>query len=189
MTTFFTSDTHFGHAGSLCWRTGFRNVDEMDGEMVRRWNAVVTAADDVYHLGDFSFGDRNYSAAILRALRGRKHLVAGNHDDRRIRALEGWSSVQDYLDLRLDGRKIVLFHYPIAVWRSAHRERLHLHGHCHGSYQRSTSTCLDVGTDCWDYRPVTLAEIDARATALPPWVPLDGHRPEEGGANGKASER
>jgi calcineurin-like phosphoesterase family protein len=55
---FLVSDTHFGHAG-VCRFTRNDGVtklrpwtdpDEMDEEMVRRWNERVKPTDKVYHL-------------------------------------------------------------------------------------------------------------------------------------------
>jgi len=49
----FTSDTHFGHDRDFVWGVrGFKNVDEMNKEIIKRWNSVVAKDDIVYHLGD-----------------------------------------------------------------------------------------------------------------------------------------
>ena len=80
MATFFTSDQHFGHANIIAYSgRPFRDVAHMTEELVARHNAVVTDADDVWHLGDFSLDER-LVARVLSRLRGRHHLVAGNHD-------------------------------------------------------------------------------------------------------------
>ena len=33
----------------------FSSVEEMNSEMIKRWNSVVTKQDNVYILGDFSW--------------------------------------------------------------------------------------------------------------------------------------
>ena len=57
---FLVSDTHFGHFG-VCKFTRNDGVtklrpwdtpEEMDEEMVKRWNETVRPNDKVYHLGD-----------------------------------------------------------------------------------------------------------------------------------------
>lgn len=55
--TFFTSDTHFGHANiiNLCKRP-FRDVNHMNDMLVENWNSVVTDDDTVFYLGDFALG-------------------------------------------------------------------------------------------------------------------------------------
>lgn len=56
MATFFTADTHFNHANILEYTNRpFLNVEEMDLEMIYRWNSVVRKNDLVFHLGDFAF--------------------------------------------------------------------------------------------------------------------------------------
>lgn len=58
MTTWLTSDTHFGHENIIryCSRS-YASLREMDYDMARRWNERVGPADLVYHLGDFAMGD------------------------------------------------------------------------------------------------------------------------------------
>ena len=56
---FFTSDHHFYHSNIIkyCQRP-FHSVEEMNEEMIRRWNSVVGVDDTVYYLGDFSLAKR-----------------------------------------------------------------------------------------------------------------------------------
>jgi calcineurin-like phosphoesterase family protein len=77
---FFTSDHHFDHANIIkyCNRP-FLSVDEMNEEIVKRWNQVVDANDTVYYLGDFSLGKGSVEKFVPR-LNGEKYLVMGNHD-------------------------------------------------------------------------------------------------------------
>src|SRR5688572_6277487 len=81
MTTWFTSDTHFGHARiiELCNRP-FKNVDHMNAEIVKRWNLLVSPDDIVYHLGDVALGAIADSLPRVGELNGYIVLVEGNHD-------------------------------------------------------------------------------------------------------------
>ncbi len=83
MTVWFTSDTHFAHRNVIefCKRP-FASIEEMDEEIIRRWNERVEPGDRVYHLGDFAFGDHD---PYLSRLNGMKNLVIGNHDGGRWR--------------------------------------------------------------------------------------------------------
>lgn len=60
MKIFVISDLHLGHANiiKMCNRP-FRNVEEMDKEIIKRWNSVVGHQDLVYVVGDFSFKGKN----------------------------------------------------------------------------------------------------------------------------------
>lgn len=68
MSAFFTSDNHFSHTAIVgyCERP-FRDVEEMNEEMVRRWNEVVRPTDHVYHLGDFALGPSGTAAPLAGA--------------------------------------------------------------------------------------------------------------------------
>ena len=52
---FFIGDTHFGHDNALRFRTQFSSIQEHDEFIIERWNKTVHKRDLVYHLGDFSF--------------------------------------------------------------------------------------------------------------------------------------
>jgi calcineurin-like phosphoesterase family protein len=81
MTTFFTSDTHFGHARILeLSDRPFRDVQHMNEMLIKNWNDVVAPTDHVYHLGDVALGSFEDSMKCVARLNGIKHLVMGNHD-------------------------------------------------------------------------------------------------------------
>ncbi len=80
MTAFVTSDSHFGHTNIIkyCNRP-FKSVEEMDAELQRRWNEIVTPDDVVYHLGDVCLR-KSMTSHWARELNGQKYLILGNHD-------------------------------------------------------------------------------------------------------------
>jgi len=136
----------------------FTDVKEMNDALVENFNQRVKPEDTVYHLGDFSFA--RDPGRIFRRLNGNKHLIAGNHDWKRLRELRklSWGWIKDTYMLRAGGTKIWLSHFAHRRWPNSHHGAIHLYGHSHGGlpdFGRST----DVGVDCWDYRPVHLDEI------------------------------
>jgi calcineurin-like phosphoesterase family protein len=158
MTTFFTADTHFGdHRTINIWRRPFADTGEMDALLIARWNATVTADDEVWHLGDVA-RRRADVAALLARLNGTKHLLRGNNDTDATLAAAGWSSVGDYAEIEQDGHRLVLCHYPFRSWNGQHRGAINLHGHSHGRL-KPVLRQFDVGVDVHDYAPVTLAAI------------------------------
>lgn len=162
MTTWFTSDTHFGHAGALGFmKRPFSSVAEMNATMIERWRDRVGPDDDVWHLGDFALTmPAQARADLLSGLPGRKHLVTGNNDDAATLALPGWASVQPYAEMTVDETRLVLCHYPFRTWNGMSKGAVNLHGHSHGRLAPLTRQ-MDVGVDVFDFRPVTLAEIRA----------------------------
>lgn len=131
---FLTSDTHFGHV-NICKFTNYDgspvrpwdSVEEMDEEMVKRWNETVGPKDKVYHLGDVVINRR--ALATLDRLNGDKVLIKGNHD---IFPLKDY--VKYFRDIRgyhvLDG--MILSHIPVSKGSIA-RFGTNIHGHTHGN--------------------------------------------------------
>ena len=133
---FLVSDTHFGHAG-VCRFTHpddpdvklrpWDNADEMDEEMVRRWNDRVRPTDKVYHLGDVVINRK--ALKTLHRLNGDKVLIRGNHDifpDVEYR--EYFREVRAYHVMN----GMILSHIPIHP-ESLGRFGVNIHGHLHAS--------------------------------------------------------
>lgn len=166
---FLTSDTHFGHAG-VCRFTcddgvtkirPWTDPDEMDEEMVKRWNETVKPTDKVYHLGDVVINRR--CLQILRRLNGDKVLIKGNHDIFKL---------QDYLPHFRDIRgyhvmnNMILSHVPVHP-ESFGRFRANIHGHLHqrrvmcevwGEMQVD-SRYFNVSVEQTDFRPILFEEV------------------------------
>jgi len=158
MTTFFTADTHFGdHRTINLWRRPFADTAAMDALLVERWNAAVGPDDTVWHLGDMARRASDVPTLLAR-LNGTKHLIRGNNDPDATVAAEGWASAGDYAELELDGRRLVLCHYPFRAWNGQHRGAINLHGHSHGRMKRMPRQ-FDVGVDVHDWTPVTLGQM------------------------------
>jgi calcineurin-like phosphoesterase family protein len=162
---FFTSDTHFDDPRVLRLdRRPFADLAAHDAALVAAWNAAVAPADEVWHLGDFARGDGAAVAALLGRLNGTKHLVSGNNDGAQTLGAAGWASVQSYVELAVDGHRLVLCHYAFRTWNGMGKGALDLHGHSHGRL-KPLPRQYDVGVDAFPYRPVRLPEILASRRA------------------------
>lgn len=161
---FFTSDSHFFHTNIIkfCGRP-FSSTEEMNEQMIQRWNSVVRNTDEIYHLGDFSFGDDKKTASVIRRLNGNKHLILGNHDYKRMKKeeLKGmFNWVKHYHELKGPNKvKIVLSHYAFEVWNKSHYGSWNLHGHSHGTLKFKNIKRLDVGVDTNNFYPYHVEEI------------------------------
>jgi calcineurin-like phosphoesterase family protein len=163
MATYFISDTHFGDAPRLrIDRRPFSSAAEMDRIMVARWNELVAPDDEIWHLGDFAFGPPPKRIdELLASLNGRKHLLIGNNDGAATVELPHWASAQHYAEITIEGRRLVLGHYPFRTWHDMGKGVINLHGHSHGRLKPAPRQ-YDVGVDVWDFRPVALATIVGR---------------------------
>ena len=99
----FTSDLHFGHENVIRFDgRPFSTVEEMDNELIRRWNEKVAPGDLVYVLGDFIWKSRNDDAAeLIRSLHGQIILIKGNHDRflHNAKAKDALAGIKDYDDI------------------------------------------------------------------------------------------
>ena len=161
---FFTSDLHFGHRNIIgyCNRP-FADADEMDEELVRRWNVVVPPDGFVYVLGDVSLCFIPKAIELVARLNGTKYLIEGNHDRRALKCAEFRSHfkwIKKLETIRVQNEKIVLCHYPMKSWDSSKYGSMHFHGHSHNPQPiKGDPRRVDVGVDAWSYAPVSLNEI------------------------------
>lgn len=166
----FISDTHFGHTASIAFdKRPFSSVEEMDDVMVELWNGKVTNTDNVYILGDFTLKTSPEAAnELLRKLKGMKYLIRGNHDrfvDNKLFDISLFKWVKDYHRMVENKQRLVLCHYPIAVWDCEHRGAIHLYGHVHTDgfekhpqlkqLKNAYNACASIN----GFVPCTLAEI------------------------------
>ncbi|MDR0482609.1 MAG: metallophosphoesterase family protein [Cellulomonadaceae bacterium] len=102
MATFYTADTHFGHANLLnlsgARGAAFSSIEEMNETLIANWNNTVSVKDTVWVLGDFDMGGKDASLALLPRLNGTKILIAGNHDRCWAGARNSWLQRARYLD-------------------------------------------------------------------------------------------
>lgn len=148
---FFTSDTHFNHANVIKYCTRpFDSVEEMNREMITRWNAVVGPEDTVYHLGDFALGKASEWPIIFRQLNGgKKILIRGNHDRSQRHMIElGFAEAHN----KLEWNGWLLQHEPVKTPKKL------LCGHIHEKWRR-LGWIINVGVDVWDFTPRTIEEL------------------------------
>ena len=181
---YFTSDLHLGHANAIEFTDRpFSDVEEMNKCLIQNINDTVSAEDELWVLGDFSFKINKEEVRILRKqiMCRRVHLIYGNHD-KDYSSDHIFQSVQHYKELKTEYGRVVLFHYPILEWSAAHYGSIHLHGHIHstGEYNEENLKkkftdrfiyghtaklenlnlrIYDVGVDANDYRPICLERI------------------------------
>lgn len=146
---FYISDLHFccrsqTNEGAVNYDgRPYDTVEEMNGDLVRRWNARVTNADTVYILGDLAFrGKPDDWLALVAQLRGRKVLVKGNHDDLSdLRYKQLFTDIFERKEITdcFGGKayKLVLDHFPILMWAGQHKGTILLYGHTHNSAEET----------------------------------------------------
>lgn len=180
---FLTSDTHFGHSGVCRFLTNtgeklrpWDNPDDMDEEMVKRWNETVKPNDKVYHLGDVVINRK--ALAIMHRLNGDKVLIKGNHD---IFKMDDYTA--HFREIRayhvMNG--MILSHIPVHE-ASLGRFGTNVHGHLHSNrvmkangFDKKTGTVtygdqIDPRYHCvcveqTDFRPILFEDVVKRIEA------------------------
>lgn len=136
--TYFISDLHFWHKNILAYdNRPFKNVEEHDAALIDNWQRV-NASDDVWILGDISWYDAEKTESILRQLPGKKHLCAGNHDDKLLKSKsvrEQFVEICNYKEIISKNSGIVACHYPMPCFNRHFYGWLHLYGHVHNSFE------------------------------------------------------
>lgn len=184
----FSSDHHFNHENVIKFSNRpFDNLDEMMECLIERWNDSVKPGDTIYYLGDFalSWGKKHAVLidSIIEQLHGQKHLIIGNHDRDEVTKNPRWRSVGHYKEIKVDvgevhKQRIAMSHFAFRSWSQQHRGAWNLFGHSHGNLADIGGKQLDVGVDCWDYRPVGFMELQSIMSRRP-IVTCDHHEVNE----------
>lgn len=159
MKNWFTSDTHFNHENIIEYTCRpFKSAEHMDKEIIRRWNSRVKVGDTVFHGGDFMFGgsakqgNQKKPEEYLEQLNGNIILIRGNHDHN--------NSLKTCIE------SVTIQHGGIHWWIQHKPEMLtykyNLCGHVHHNWKVMTTgryKVINISTDVWEYRPVTIQEI------------------------------
>lgn len=180
-TIWFTSDNHFGHKNIIKFSNRpFATMEEMDEEMIKRWNEKVQPQDEIYHLGDVGLCSSGRLKEILNQLNGKIYLVRGNHESAAEACKERFEWIKDYYKLKIQDadfqggeQQIILMHYAMRVWDKSHWGTYQLYGHSHGELpDDSDLLSIDVGVDCHNFYPISWEEVKAimkQKTWTPPF--------------------
>lgn len=185
----YISDLHLFHknvtkAGKNFDNRPYEDIEEMNADILKRWNENVTRADHVYICGDlvWRFNDANKEEVIkvLKEMNGNLHLILGNHDKitspifkKRFEEIVNYKKVTD----SLDGKQVqvIMSHYYMPFYERHYHDSVLIHGHSHiteeAELERKISKYLNehnfpikaFNVGCMypymDYAPKTLQQI------------------------------
>lgn len=168
---FFSSDYHFGHDKEFLW--GPRGLPSMFANsqaIVGNHNAIVKDEDDVYVLGDLMLGDNEYGLQMIKSLKGKLHIILGNHDtDIRIKLYEQLPNVVEITYakvIKIGKQHYYLSHYPTICSnyddKPYHNHMINLYGHTHQqtNFYNNNPFMYHVGVDSHDCYPVSIEQIN-----------------------------
>jgi calcineurin-like phosphoesterase family protein len=161
---YYISDLHLGDEIilKLCSRP-FASTSELFEVLVQRWNAKVADTDDVYILGDIANGSSALVKEFFSRVKGRKHLIVGNHDEE---YMDDYSKTKSFVSISGleyvvdNGRKVLLCHYPIMDWFSGDETIYLVYGHIHNKFSANTSQMYRFMQAYYNYLPAYNASVD-----------------------------
>ena len=150
--TYLISDTHFNHKNIIKYENRpFSDVNEMNEEIIKKWNFIVEKNDKIFHLGDFGFGSKEYLIKIIKRLNGNKTLIMGNHDKKR--SCKFWYEVgfnEVYRYPILYSENFILSHEPL---RFVPGNFKNIHGHLHSKTMCDNEKYFNMSVECIDFLP------------------------------------
>jgi calcineurin-like phosphoesterase family protein len=161
--TYITSDTYFGRRNMIKYgKRKYSSVEEMDKDIIERWNSRVNKHDVIYHLGNFAWDP--FSANIaLQNLNGKIRFMYGNKDKALVESASLHEHVQILHDqiVELKEFNVVMCHYPLEYWNGKEEGSIHLHGHNYEQFPIDLTKMLrmNVCLDYWNLYPVNISDI------------------------------
>lgn len=157
---YFAADFHFGHRNVIeyCNRP-FNNVSEMNSQLIKNFNNTVEHDAITYILGDFSFLNTESTKQILKAMKGFKILVKGNHDPKPnsyYRKL-GFSEVYDKPIIFRN--QFILSHEPINDKLYENSYFINIYGHLHNNAVNRDNKKFCCSLEMINYKPISLDDL------------------------------
>jgi len=151
MKFFIISDTHFHHENIIKYSNRpFKNIEEMDKEIIRRWNNKVGKDDIVLHLGDFALGSEKEVKELKDSLNGTIFLLKGNHDHKILRKA-GFIIIKGTFEI---GN--IIFSHNALKKEDTPRGFINVHGHIH---EKESLHGINVSVEKMNYEPIGLEEL------------------------------
>jgi len=151
MNIFITSDTFFGRELSAI-NGGFQSSEEMEDEIIDKWNEKIKPNDIVYHLGNFSWDPISGESAMAH-LHGKIHFIGGSYDKHmsdlsliKLGRHVLLSPIVEFPKLNL-----VLSHWPLSNWANKEGGAIHVYG---GDKIETIENRFCSNISNWNFTPI-----------------------------------
>lgn len=161
---FLIGDCHYGHRNIIkyCNRP-FKDVEDMNEQLIKNWNSVVGKNDIVYVVGDFALCGKQKIIEIGQRLNGRKRLVLGNHDQASIETYRaaGFEFVYNH-PIVLDDF-FIISHVPlVGISENCPFGGIFAHVHDDPAYKDCSCRSFCVSAERIGYTPIDFEVIKQR---------------------------
>ena len=139
----------------------FKDVADMNWQLIKNWNNKVSKLDRVFMLGDYVMGNKEKIKEITQKLNGHKILVMGNHDNYSPKLyMEAGFDWVSKCPIILDDF-FILSHKPLYL--NEHMPYVNIYGHVHGNKAYADyspqSVCVSVERKHMGYAPIRMEEV------------------------------
>ena len=157
---YFYADPHFGHKNVIkyCNRP-FANVSEMNSTLIKNFNKTVEHDAIIYILGDFSFLNTESTKQILKAMKGFKILVKGNHDPKPNSYYRKLVFSEVYDKPIIFKNKFILSHKPIDDRLYKDGCFINIYGHLHNNAKNNDNMKFCCSVEMINYKPISFDDI------------------------------
>ena len=170
---YFFSDLHMGHKDVINFeRHQFKTIEEHDNYIgtiinqlankIAKTKIKTMRQDEVWILGDYGSIDYLYFIDWLKRAGAKTYFVYGNHDKKSNLNIFKKYFDEVYLYPVYLSQKLVVSHYPVAIYPDS----INLHGHLHGA-QLQDLNHICVSMHVINYRPITDRYVDTIYGRLP----------------------
>lgn len=166
---YFIGDPHIGHANVINFeRTHFSTIEEHDTYIGHVFNnlakkiAKAKGENEVWILGDWGRLDYLYFVDWLNQAGAKTYFVYGNHDSKNDLSIFESHFDKVYLYPVYLSQKLVVSHFPVAVYP----DTINIHGHLHGAKLKDINhICASIHVA--HYCPISDRDLDSTYPRLP----------------------
>lgn len=159
--TYFVSDTHFGHKNIISFERGnkFNTIYEHDNficNLFHQWAISWKPESTLYFLGDFGDISKLYVFDEFINNNIEVHFVRGNHDNNISDEMLNEHGIIVHPYPIFLSQKLVISHFPVAVWD----DTINICGHLHGA-KLQPQNYINANIHVHNYNPVSMNEINS----------------------------
>lgn len=163
---FITSDTFFGRDNIIkIANRPFQDVEQMNLDMITKWNSKISKKDKVVHLGNFAWDPVSALDALTKLNYKTLIILPSSKDDAIHEVKEQFKNVtvidkQIYEEVWKD-KKFIFSHYPLEEWNEKENGSIHFHGYSLKKIKNNFKKQLRVNVCCdvWNLAPIDIELI------------------------------
>ena len=165
MAIFLIANCQFGRANIIKKnKRPFESVQEMNDEMIQRWNTVVTDKDQVIHLGNFAW-DPSTAEEVLSKLNGKSILLLPGEEDSDILDMHAKGLLPKNASLsnriyELNSVKATFAYWPMLEWPLKDRDHYLYYGYYGTKYKPDhKKKMINMACEFWNYTPHNMSNL------------------------------